>query len=292
MKKFVVLLYALLFTAVGGLYARARLRHDSTATDPPSRPIIQKTTRHIVTSEMAKASQAMLDRLAPPFNETADDGKTYKLSDLLRSGPVVLTFLKDGCPCSESVQPYFNDLHAAYPRAKFLGVIDSQQEAAADWAIRFRVGYPLLVDPEHKIIRAYQIENSAYVVIIDSLGRIRKHWPGYSSSMLKELGANLAELTLAAERRSTFRAPRTTNTRAARSTSDKDAAGRRRDIVGRGREVHESTVNNIVCSSIRAATVLTNECRVGTIRLLEPVKARLTLIIQANQSLLDVLAAL
>jgi hypothetical protein len=38
------------------------------------------------------------------------------------------------------------------------------------------------------------------VVLIGAVGRIRQHWPGFSSGMLRKLGATLAALTGTVER--------------------------------------------------------------------------------------------
>ncbi len=190
----------LLFAALGTFVALAWLGPGSGGAAAPPTVVIEGATKHLVTGPMAEASRSMIERMAPPFEALTIDGKVYKLDELRRRGPVVLTFIKDGCPCSESAQPYFNRLVVAHPGAEFLGVIDVDAEKAARWASKCRVSYPLLLDPALEIVRAFHVENSAYVVLIDSGGRIRKHWPGYSSGMLRELGATLAELTGSGER--------------------------------------------------------------------------------------------
>ena len=113
---------------------------------------------------------------------------------------MVLTFIKIGCPCSEAAQPFFNRLRAAYPHARILGVIDGDLGPANLWAKKIRVSYPLLLDPNLQLVRAYGVENSAYVVLVDQKGQIVMHWPGYCASMLQELGATLALLTRSAVR--------------------------------------------------------------------------------------------
>lgn len=188
-----ILLLALV--AVGSFYARARTR----SLDPLA-AIHEASEKHVVRPEMAAASRAMVDRRAPDFSTIATDGSTYELATLLRRGPVVLTFIKDGCPCSEAAQPAFNNLQAAYPGATVLGVIDLEGPAARRWAERFRAGYPLLLDPAGELVRAYGAENSAYVVLINPEGRIADHWPGYSGPMLRTLGAKLAAFQGADER--------------------------------------------------------------------------------------------
>ncbi|SIO59536.1 Peroxiredoxin [Singulisphaera sp. GP187] len=187
----------------GSLYAMVRLRSELPATEEEL-VIIEGSTKHIVTPEMAGASRAMLDRPAPNFSKAATDGKTYRLEEMLRNGLVILTFVKEGCPCSDAAQPFFNELHAAYPRVSIRGVINVAAEPAKRWADKFHVTYPLLLDPNEELVRDYGVENSAYVVLIGSNGEIAKHWPGYSESMLRELGSLTAKMTGSPEKSLSF----------------------------------------------------------------------------------------
>lgn len=193
MKRIPMALLILAAATVAGLYAWARAR----STHPPEAPklIIIEDSKHLVTPQMAEASRAMLARPAPAFAKPATDGKTHRIDDMLEAGPVLLTFIKKGCPCSEAAQSFFNELHAAYPSASMWGVIDQDLGAAGEWAKRFHVAYPLIVDPEEDLVRAYGVENSAYVVVIGRGGEIARHWPGYSGPMLRELGSLMAEMT-------------------------------------------------------------------------------------------------
>ena len=79
-------------------------------------------------------------------------------------------------------------------------MIDGDLGPANLWAKKIRVSYPLLLDPNLQLVRAYGVENSAYAVLVDQKGQITMHWPGYCASMLQELGANLARLTGSAVR--------------------------------------------------------------------------------------------
>ena len=109
--------------------------------------------------------------------------------------PLVLVFIKDGCPCSESAQPFYNQLAQLYgEESRFLGVINGDLEVAARWGKVNKVAFPIMADAEQTIIRDYQAFNSAYVALVQD-GQIRRLWPGYSTGMLREAGAMLAELT-------------------------------------------------------------------------------------------------
>jgi peroxiredoxin len=151
---------------------------------------------HLVTHEMQAASDAMADRPAPGFVAESHDGKTIDSDRLVGDRPVFLVFIKDGCPCSSSAEPFFARLHASYgDRASFLGVIDGDAEVANRWVVAHDTPYPVLADAGLKIVRAFEVQNSAYVVLIDREGQITAHWPGYSEAILREMSAQLASLT-------------------------------------------------------------------------------------------------
>ena len=56
----------------------------------------------------------MAKQSAPAFQTEATDGKGYHLDTLTKESPILLMFIKQGCPCSESAQPFFNRLYEAY----------------------------------------------------------------------------------------------------------------------------------------------------------------------------------
>ena len=192
MKQLGALCVVALMLVLSVLYAWFRLSSELGSREEPTILISEESTKHRVTPQMAEASRGMVSRPAPAFTRKATDGAEYSLGKLIQEGPVLLTFIKIGCPCSESAQPYFNRLQVAYPHVKILGVIDGELGPANLWASKIRPSYPLLLDPELQLVRAYGVENSAYVVLVDQKGQILMHWPGYSASMLQELGATLA----------------------------------------------------------------------------------------------------
>lgn len=200
-----LLLTALIIASslAAGAFLLARIRAESghgPAPEPGPAPIVE-TPSHRVTPEMLESSTRLAETQVPDLRADASDGASYELRALSASSPLVLVFIKGGCPCSMSAQPFFNELHAAYGRgARFLGVIHGDLELARGWSREQRVPFPILADPEMQIIRAFRAENSAYVALISARGRVEGLWPGFSSGMLRELGARLALLTGAEER--------------------------------------------------------------------------------------------
>jgi peroxiredoxin len=162
---------------------------------PSATPAFTEPEKHLVTPSMRAATDAMTARPAPPFHTRATDGTTYDLADLTREAPLVLLFIKDGCPCSVDAQRFFNRLHAAYGHEiRFLGAIDADDTRARAWGRENRTTFPLLVDPESSIAHAYGAESSAYAAIITKEGTIDRLYPGYSVAMLAELNERLARL--------------------------------------------------------------------------------------------------
>jgi peroxiredoxin len=162
----------------------------------PSPPqVFTEPEKHLVTPAMRAATDAMTARPAPPFHTKATDGTTYDLAELTREAPLVLLFIKDGCPCSVDAQRFFNRLHAAYGcEIRFLGAIDADDTRARAWGRENRTTFPLLVDPDASIARAYAADSSAYAAVITREGTIDHLYPGYSVAMLGELDERLARL--------------------------------------------------------------------------------------------------
>jgi peroxiredoxin len=200
MKRFGAIGFVAVMVALAALYAWVRLNSELGTREEPMVVISEETTKHMVTPSMAEASRGMWLRKAPDFQATSTDGVSYSLRELIGQRPLLLTFSKIGCPCSEAAQPFFNRLAATYPRVRVLGVIDGDLGPAKLWSGKIQASYPSLLDPDLKLVRAFGVENSAYVVLIDTDGQIAAHWPGYSVSMLQQLGASLARLTNSAIR--------------------------------------------------------------------------------------------
>ncbi|QDV32824.1 peroxiredoxin family protein [Tautonia plasticadhaerens] len=173
----------------------------SVAGDPkPRGPMVVSGVladeEHLVTPEMTRASEQMARRPAPGFRAVDQDGNRVVSSSMFGERPVVLVFIKDGCPCSTSAEPFYARLHDAYgDRAAFLGVIDGDRSVASRWVGDHGTPYPVLADPSLELARDFEARNSAYVALIDRDGEIVSLWPGYSEGILDEIAARLSELT-------------------------------------------------------------------------------------------------
>ena len=94
---------------------------------------------------------------APDFELESDSGETVKLSEL-RGKPVVLYFYpKDDTPgCTREAQG-FRDAAAALKKKKavVLGVSRDSVKSHCSFRDKYDLNFPLLSDPDGKVLRAY-----------------------------------------------------------------------------------------------------------------------------------------
>lgn len=194
------ILFVVTSVGVAGTYGYVALRaHFLDAPISAALKPLKSPERHEVTEKMLSEAKVKEAKPAAGFEALDGDGLTHDLASESARGPVVLVFVKDGCPCSVSAQPFFNRLAAAYGESvRFFGVIDGTPETAWAWGRKYRSPFPILADAETKIVKDYEAESSVYVALIDSQQRVRRLWPGHSVAMLNELNGLLGEMTASA----------------------------------------------------------------------------------------------
>lgn len=152
--------------------------------------------RHPVTPEMWQDAEKAAGQPAPLFEATDADGVTHSLATLTGDKPLALYFIKDGCPCSVDVEPLYQRMAAKFgDKVHFAGVINGDAEIAKAWLAKMETPYPVLLDPEIKVVKEYKADRSVYLLVIGADGNIVRMWPGYSQTMLSELNATLAKMT-------------------------------------------------------------------------------------------------
>ena len=128
---------------------------------------------------------------APDFRLPADDGKTYSLKDLRGQKVVLYFYPKDDTPgCTKEACSFRDNLARVRSKgAIVLGVSKDDLESHAKFRKKYSLSFPLLSDPEGKVLDAYGvwkeknlygkmfmgIERTTYV--IDEGGRVKKVFP-------------------------------------------------------------------------------------------------------------------
>lgn len=196
LKQVLSLIPLVSLTLAVGYYAMLQIR---TIFERPQHAVtlapVRPRVKHDVTDRMLFHSIEMSNVVAPDFDCFDGTGKRNRLADLVQAKPVVLVFIKDGCPCSIAAQPFFDELAEAFEGSvTFLGVIDGPKSVASKWAEKYKSAFPLLADENLKTITAYGVESSAHVALIGQDKKLIRLWPGFSKPMLLEMNQMITAL--------------------------------------------------------------------------------------------------
>jgi peroxiredoxin len=156
---------------------------------------------HYVSPRQVADVNAMVHQKVTIEHAMDQEGRTLSWNDLSGGQPVVLVFLKEGCPCNQEFEPFFQRVERLYHGAvRFAAVIDADTSCAARYASELHVPYTVLADPGHDIIRRCRAENGGYTVLLSAEGRIDGSWPGCSAETLRALGHSIARMAGVPER--------------------------------------------------------------------------------------------
>ena len=150
---------------------------------------------HPVTPEMARAATNLVGSRAPIFHALGTNNQGFDVASAKSTKPVLLFFIETDCPCSKDASVFFNQLHRAYSKScEVIGVINADRPTAKGWAKAVGCEFPIVADPDLKVIGSYKISASVYSTIISKDGKINKSYPGYSKDILDEISGRLATL--------------------------------------------------------------------------------------------------
>ncbi len=171
------------------------LVHSHSSDAPRAAPVPRSTDReiHYVTPRQLTDAGTRAGRRVEPFSGVDHTGRAVAFSALSEGRPLVLVFLKNGCPCNVDFEPHLQRLQQTYHDCiAFAGVIDADLGTARQYCEANHVRYPLLADPERTIIASLRVENGGYVLLLSAEGVLETVWPGWSAEMMKELGRKAA----------------------------------------------------------------------------------------------------
>lgn len=171
---------------------KAEITHPS---EDPKSAFILPAKIHPVTKKMDADTMAMSANKATDFNQPDETGKMHSLAKLSKDKPLLLYFIDKECPCCITAMPVVERVRQAYKNElNFFGVINAGGQVAKKWADANKPSYPILQDPELQLIKAYQAKASTYMVLVRPGGQIERAFPGFSRSLIKELGDRVAHL--------------------------------------------------------------------------------------------------
>ncbi len=144
---------------------------------------------------------------APAFQAKDQDGETVSLSDFKGKKVVLYFYPKDDTPGCTKEACSFRDGWSKFRKrgVAVLGVSTDDERSHRKFAEKFSLPFPLLADPEKKIVTDYGVwgEKSMYgrkymgthrvTYVIDETGKIAAVWPkvkpdGHADEILEAIG--------------------------------------------------------------------------------------------------------
>lgn len=124
---------------------------------------------------IAQAPHRLLGQAAPDFTLRAAAGANVRLDEHLGE-VVVLSFWSAGCATCRAQLAALDRSLRTYASAglSIYGIgVDDRPQRALEFARGARVGFPMLLDPEKSMGRAYDVDNLPMTVLIDRGGTVR-----------------------------------------------------------------------------------------------------------------------
>ncbi|HEY1549811.1 MAG TPA: thioredoxin-dependent thiol peroxidase, partial [Kofleriaceae bacterium] len=131
---------------------------------------------------------------APAFALDSSEGGTVKLSDFAGKPVVVYFYPRDNTPGCTVEAEGFRDVHAKLEKlgVAIVGISKDSIASHCKFRDKFKLNFPLLSDPDGKMLEAYGAwgDKTMYgkkmkgiirsTVLIDGDGKVVKHWPKVS----------------------------------------------------------------------------------------------------------------
>lgn len=150
-------------------------------------------------AEGTASGEKTLASIAPDFTAKGLDGRTYKLSELLEKGPVLLSFWTTYCkPCMQEMP----ELQKVWDRRKeagltYLGIACDNSKSVAQvkpkvQSMKFQ--FPIISDVDQKIMGLYNVRNCPTTVLIAPDGKISLFRLGYTKGAEAEIEERIVAL--------------------------------------------------------------------------------------------------
>lgn len=130
-----------------------------------------------------ESSHRLIGQAAPDFALKATSGTNFRLSEH-RGEVVLLTFWGSRCGQCGAQLAALSRLVDTYRSAGLAALavgVDDDPLAAARFAVAHPVSFPVLLDPDKGVARAYRVDNLPMLMLIDRSGTVRHVHRDYRS---------------------------------------------------------------------------------------------------------------
>jgi peroxiredoxin len=126
---------------------------------------------------------------APDFTLPLLDGGETSLSQIVSGGAALLPFFKISCPVCQLTLPFLQRIHNA-GATKIYGISQNDAADTRDFAQRYQLSFPILLDPEKRfpVSNAYGISSVPTMFLIDPPGVVSRVMQGWHKQEIASLG--------------------------------------------------------------------------------------------------------
>ena len=128
--------------------------------------------------------------LAPDFALNTLDGKKFRLSDLRGKKVVLINFWATWCPPCRLEMPTMQQIYSEYGKKGFevlaINIEPDAKEEIRDFVKELRLTFPVLLDPQMKVVREYRLFGLPVSILVDRKGIVRARDTGYHDWTDKE----------------------------------------------------------------------------------------------------------
>jgi peroxiredoxin len=124
---------------------------------------------------------------APSVSLPDTEGQAHSLPQALTKGPVLLAFFKVGCPTCQYAFPFIERLHRQFANhgAAFWGISQDDQAASRDFASRYGLSFPILIDRKpYEVSNDYGVGYTPTLFLVAPDGQVKLTGDGFSKQDL------------------------------------------------------------------------------------------------------------
>lgn len=135
-------------------------------------------------------------QVAPPFELTSTEGKTYALKNALGQEPLLAVFFKVSCPTCQYTLPFVERLYQQLRSqgAPIWGIVQDNTRDGQRFAKEYGVTFPILVDDEpFETSQEYGLQFVPAFFLIAPDGQVELSGDGFSKADLLEIQARFAK---------------------------------------------------------------------------------------------------
>lgn len=177
-------------TTAGG----AALCHDETTGTFVECSKLTKDNKELPTPEVVPSGKIgiLIGDSAPDFLLNDVDGKQVRLSDYKGKQAVILDFFATWCPYCNDEMPRLDKLVEPYKGKILMIAVDNDQESVSEirsFRDKYSFKFPVLVDPDAKVVELYQIVGQPHTFYINREGVIvdRKYGSSTDEDLKKRI---------------------------------------------------------------------------------------------------------